>query len=256
MQYHYVTAYYWHAGAGGRINQDSLSLQRVKVKGKEAAFLLVCDGIGGLCKGEWASGVVAERMTQWFWEEAVPLLCLRRWSKRIEKSAGEQLCKIQQEIQLYEEQEKMRCGTTCTMAIVCGREYLLLHIGDSRAYLIGKKEKRLTMDQCEGGKLLQCIGDYQKPQPVIAYGRIRNGNMLLLGTDGFCCQAPGGFFKEALGSLWEELTDENECLEEVLETLEKALHQKLAQIGRFLLASKEKDNLTAVVLAAFERRGR
>ena len=37
-------------------------------------FALICDGIGGLDGGEIASGFVAERMTEWFYKEALNLL--------------------------------------------------------------------------------------------------------------------------------------------------------------------------------------
>ena len=225
----YMTSYYWNAGAGGLKNEDSLSLQRVSMKHKEAAFLLVCDGIGGLKAGEWASGFVAEQMTCWFWERAVKILGRRRWEKALSHSALRQLMKVQEEMEWYEKEQKMRCGTTCTMAVVCQNRYVLLHSGDSRAYLLGKKERQLTADHQLQGRLARCMGDFGFQRPDILRGRMSGGEILLLCTDGFCSSAPAGFFGESLqqneAGLW-----------------------GLEQIGRFLLAHGEQDNLTAAAL--------
>lgn len=233
----YVTSYYWNAGAGGRKNEDSLSLQRVSMRRKEAAFLLVCDGVGGLDCGEWASGFVAERMTRWFWERAVEMLARAGrvprggWTGRLAHSALRQLSGLQAEMEWHEKEQGIRCGTTCTMAVVCGSRYLLIHSGDSRAYLIGKKERVLTRDHQQEGRLARCMGDFGFQKPDIAAGRLRKGEVLLLCTDGYCGGAPEGFFQQCFAQ------GEGEALEDTLN-----------RIGRFLLAHGEKDNLSAVAL--------
>ena len=59
----FISEVYWDRGAR-EVNEDSLSLQQVSIRGKKVVFALVCDGIGGLEQGETASGFVAERMTE------------------------------------------------------------------------------------------------------------------------------------------------------------------------------------------------
>lgn len=236
-----------------RRNEDSLSLQCAEMKRREAAFLLVSDGIGGLGAGEWASGFVAERMTQWFWEKAVGVLARRgvlgiepreNWQDTLARSAIRQLKEVQEEMEWHERSQGIRCGATCTMALVWGGRFLLLHCGDSRAYLIGKKERCLTCDHHEQGKLAKCVGDFGFQRPDVICGRIRRGEILLLCTDGYCGGAPEGFFLESLGvngrsdgkKKWNKGEDMT------------ALDDGLQRIGRFLLAHGEQDNLTAVAL--------
>lgn len=229
----YVTTYYWNAGVGGRKNEDSLSLQKVSVKHRDAVFMIVCDGIGGLSRGEWASGFVAERMTQWFWERAVGVLTRRGWEEVLERSAVRQMMSLQEEMEWYEKNYDLRCGTTCTMAVVCNRRFLVLHCGDSRAYLLGKKERQLTTDHRCDNRLMKCIGDFGFQRPDKICGKLKKGEILLLCTDGYCSGAPEGFFLESLIRKNAE---------------ESALSKDLQKVGRFLLAHGEQDNLTAAAL--------
>ncbi len=81
----FISDAYWDRGMRDG-NQDSISLQEVRMKGKMVVFALVCDGIGGLEQGEKASGFVAEKMTEWFYREAIVMLKRRKSRKKIEKS--------------------------------------------------------------------------------------------------------------------------------------------------------------------------
>ena len=47
----FISDAYWDRGMRDG-NQDSISLQEVRMKGKMVVFALVCDGIGGLEQGE------------------------------------------------------------------------------------------------------------------------------------------------------------------------------------------------------------
>ena len=228
----YITTYFWHSGSSGRKNEDSLSLQCVLFKRQEAALLVVCDGIGGLDAGEQSSGFAAEQLTKWFWEKALDFVKRRKWKNVLVNSAIRQFMHIQEELEWFQKKENLRSGTTCTMALVCRGEFVVVHCGDSRAYLLGRKEQCLTRDHTLDGKLLRCLGDQGFQKPDIYMGKIRQGEILLLCTDGFCREAPTGFFQE---SLWKQ----NGCLKEKVEC-----------VGRFLLAHGERDNLTAVALQA------
>lgn len=239
-------SWYWDKGNFREKNEDSFSLQRVLLKSgsrveqrgilkkqREAAFLLVCDGIGGMPEGESASGFVTEKLTEWFYRDCIDLMCKKSWRRRVEASALHALSCVQADLERVEREEGICCGTTCTMAIVKERQYLLLHTGDSRAYLIGRKEKRLTQDHHDGRALRRCLGAFGFQMPDIGYGRLKGKEMLLLCTDGFCRLAPEGFFKG--------------CMMSGAKEAEKAGHYKrLKGTGNFLRTQGEKDNMTAV----------
>ncbi len=203
---YYETACYWNPGTGGKKNEDSLAVAQARVRKREAAFLAVCDGIGGLEEGETASGFVAGQMSAWFWESALPLFRKKRWRKRAAQSALRELSRLQGAMEGYERQEGIRCGTTCTMVLVCGPRYLLLHTGDSGAYLVhapgsrfrGLRELKLTEDHVSQGKLCRCMGDFGFQRPDVHFGRMSRGSALLLCTDGFSRGAPEGFFADWL----------------------------------------------------------
>ena len=48
-------------------NQDSCCIKAARLGGKQAALVLVCDGLGGLIQGELASAQVVRAFDNWFW---------------------------------------------------------------------------------------------------------------------------------------------------------------------------------------------
>ena len=242
----HMTAWYWDRGNFRETNEDSFSLQRVRLckkgvfggcrkdkGGTPAAFLLVCDGIGGMPKGEIASGFAAERLTEWFYGEGIDRMRALFWQKKTAQSALAAFEKVQEEIERFEQREKVCIGTTCTMALVKGLGFLLLHTGDSRAYLIGRRERRLTQDHYSGGALRRCLGAFCHQGPDVLWGRMGKKETLLLCTDGFYRALPEGFLK---GCFYGDRQEEGNC------------YKRLKGAANFGKAQGEKDNQTAVLL--------
>ena len=229
----YLTAWYWNRGNFRAQNEDSFSLQKVRIGGREVAFLLVCDGIGGLPEGETASGMVAEKMTEWFYREGIRPMGRVFWRKKAAASSVDALGRVQEKLERCEREEGICCGTTCTMALVKGRSFVVTHSGDSRAYRIGKKERLLTRDHKKDGMLCRCIGAFGFRRPDVVPGRLSCGELLVLCSDGFCRMLPEGFLRSGL---WEEGGTAGVCF------------KRLKGIGGFLMAQGEKDNLTALML--------
>ncbi len=229
----YLMSWYWDKGHFREKNEDSFSMQKVRMRHKEAAFLIVCDGIGGLPEGETAGGFVTERMTEWFYKEGILEMRGVFWRRKTADSAIFALSQIQQKIECCERAEEICCGTTCTLALVKGGRFIVLHSGDSRAYLIGKREKLLTCDHRRGGALIRCMGAFGFQPPDKIRGRLKKGEALLLCTDGFCRLAPEGFWK---GCLLAEEKDPG------------LFYKRLKGAGSFLASQGEKDNMTALLL--------
>lgn len=236
----HVASWYWDKGLFRETNEDSFSLQRVRAKGKEIALLLVCDGIGGLPEGETASGFVAERLTEWFFREGIRLAGGLQWRKRTVQAVLAEWERVQADLELCEREEEICCGTTCTMAVVKEGGFVILHSGDSRAFLIGKKQRQLTQDHREQNALRRCVGAFRFLPPDVICGRMAKGEMLLLCTDGFCNCMPPGFLK---GCLSEEGTEKESC------------YKRLKGAGSFVKTQGEKDNLTALLLCFGREEG-
>ncbi|MDO4293544.1 MAG: serine/threonine-protein phosphatase [Eubacteriales bacterium] len=228
----YIVSWYWDRGSFREKNEDSFSLQHVRAGGEELALLLVCDGIGGLPEGECASGLAAELLTEWFYREGIRRMTGPFWRRRTVRAAKGALEEVQEKLERCEREEEICSGTTCTMALVRGNRFVLLHLGDSRAYRIGARQRQLTDDHQEGGVLRRCLGAFGMDEPDVVFGRLRKGELLLLCTDGFCRRAPEAYFAGCLAGEREKRT----------------LYRRLKGTGSFLEAQGEKDNMTAVLL--------
>ena len=249
-----MASWCWDKGNFRKKNEDSFTLQRVRLNGgrsfwtiffrkkdSEAAMLAVCDGIGGLPEGECASGLAAEELTQWFYQDGIQKMNCRFWKKSAKESALGTFLQIQEKLEKAQRENGICCGTTCTMALVKDGNYMIFHTGDSRAVCIrgrkgrcrpGGRERILTKDHCEGGALRRCLGAFGFQAPDVIFGRLGRGEMLLLCTDGFYRQAAKGFFS---GCLAQEPEDASED------------YKRLKGAAGFLKAQGERDNLTALL---------
>ena len=76
----FISGYLWKKGAGD-VNEDSLTIQQIRCQRKICLMAVLCDGIGGLKNGEFASGYVTEELVKWFYG-AVPQICVKRKGKK------------------------------------------------------------------------------------------------------------------------------------------------------------------------------
>ena len=135
-----------HGSSPGRVRETNEDYHRVKTfqtSRGTLVFLAVADGMGGAAAGERASKLAIETVTDGIQQyvdfvsrggEAVPL------EKALEKS----ILKANREIHrsALERPEWDGMGTTLTVALLFGRNLILGHVGDSRAYLL--RAGRLT----------------------------------------------------------------------------------------------------------------
>lgn len=169
------------------INQDRAG---AFVAGNKGLFY-VADGMGGHYAGELASECVRQSLQQlWdssFFETNVSL------HERIDlfKSI---LSRINTQI-LETTPSGKRCGTTVVLLWVEDYQYGLLSIGDSRCYLTHKnwpypKVYQLTVDDvvprgnADSGKLYRALGTHRECLLRVRSGRLENGAVLILCTDG------------------------------------------------------------------------
>lgn len=233
---HYISEVYWDKG-GRSVNQDSVSLQEVNIRGKKILFALICDGIGGLEDGESASGYVAERMTEWFYKEALLVFIRKKSGKCLLKSGLRALYGCNEEIRRVAETANKKMGTTATAMILWGRKYFLWHSGDTRAYLFRERRRgrQLTTDHtADLHTLLRCIGSFVWKQPDVVRGYLKRGDVLLLCSDGFRNQISAERIEETLQP-------------SEMETRER-IYMRLSEIADYVKRHGEKDNISAVAV--------
>lgn len=203
----YLLSYHTDAGRVKKVNQDSLLLQSAWFKGEQIVLAVLCDGMGGLEKGEAASASVVCRFARWFRQEFPAALkkghkklearVLSAWSSILEQEA--------EAIGAYGRRHGIMMGTTATAMLFAGSAYYIVHVGDGRVYELGDGLRQLTKDQTlaerevEEGRLakreaesdsrqnvlLQSVGAGGRPVPVFIRGTVRKGGVYLLCSDGF-----------------------------------------------------------------------
>ena len=142
-------------GIKKKINQDSLLVRSAMTKEGEILLAVVCDGMGGLEKGEVASGEVIRALARWF-EETLPLLLSGEQEKKgvgerrkraIAKSLESLIQEENQMISVYGKEKNLLLGTTVSAVLLIAGWYLIVHVGDSRVYGLTEDVQQLTKDQ-------------------------------------------------------------------------------------------------------------
>ena len=116
----------------------------------QGRLFIVADGIGGHGGGEVASAVAVDAMAHYAFE-TMPWVLGRSDCSMEELGDGlrEAMRKAQERIRRVARRKKLNedLGTTLTMAYIAWPELFLVHVGDSRAYLLrGGELHRLTRD--------------------------------------------------------------------------------------------------------------
>ncbi len=197
------------AGKVRRINQDSAMI-KVANTGRHGriSFVAVCDGMGGLSRGEVASCKTVRALENWFCEELSLMQNLsedKLWVT-IEKSLRRLIARISSDIRRYGRHRGINLGTTLTALLQIGNRYIAVNVGDSRIYRITRKEiTRITRDQSvvqdkldkgiiteeeaqsdpERSVLLRCVGSSREVEPWVQQGTFDRNTTVLACSDGF-----------------------------------------------------------------------
>lgn len=252
----YLTGVYWERGRAAKINQDSLVLLQVLTAGGRILMAAVCDGMGGLAQGEWASAYVTKRLQEWFYESLLRAVQKKKPYWVIRRSLDRLVYHMQEQISLYGGREGIRLGTTMTVLVLWEKTYLLWHLGDTRAYCFsGDKGGRntysrrnyaasrgrkrisgaicMTKDHVKGrNQLTKCVGSFGYERPDFRLGILREGQGVLLCSDGF---------RHFVGE--DELAD---VLRSGQIGEEEQIVRRLREIGAACMKRGETDNLSAV----------
>ncbi len=191
-------------------NQDSVLIKEASTDYGNVQLTVICDGMGGLAKGEVASATLIRAFFQWFEEEFPTILYEKRRDGQLDfevlkKSWNDLVEEINIRIGEYGEQCNAPCGTTLAALLMAEGRYYIINVGDSRVYLMRNDMVSLTKDQTfvqrevdEGrltpeeaavhpqkNVLLQCVGASPIVVPDFFTGVYQTGDVFLLCSDGF-----------------------------------------------------------------------
>ena len=250
-------AAYTHAGRVKPVNQDAYCFKEAATPAGPVLFGAICDGVGGLAKGELASATVVRRCGEWF-DGVLPALVRRQgWEDGVRSSLNELLLNANRDIYAHGKQAGKPCGTTITAIVAYQGRYLVAHVGDCRAYEVASgaatqltKDQTLVQQQVDNGLItpeqarnhpkrnviLQSVGTQSSLQPVYTEGAWRTDALYVLCCDGFYNRLDEGELGLAFNS--GDLSDE------------AALRQRCAAVVQSVMDRGEKDNVTVLAFGA------
>ena len=186
-------------------NQDSYSVRVFSTNVGKVVFAVLCDGMGGLAKGEVASSSLVKAFCKWS-ETRLPVLCETGITDAAIRTEWTNIAvEYNHKIKIHGKKCGTSMGTTVTALLLTEQRYYIVNVGDTRAYEIGNGIRVLTKDQTvvarevelgnltlEQAKadprrsvLLQCIGASDEVYPDLFFGNTQLNAVYMLCSDGF-----------------------------------------------------------------------
>lgn len=249
---HYMATADTDIGIKKQTNQDSILIKHGQCEKGEILLAVICDGMGGLKKGEVASATVVKKFSEWF-DSELPFE-LKNLDMNIIADKWSLLLKdLNLKIAEYGQQDGIRLGTTFTGVLFIDDQYLAVHVGDTRLYQLDSGLKQLTTDhtfvareirrgnltveQAKKDKrrnmLLQCVGASERIEPEILTGTVQQGAYMLC-SDGFRHEI-------SESEIYESLNPVNLINKE-------AMHNNVKYLIEQVKKRNEKDNISAVLV--------
>lgn len=168
---------------------------------KKGALFIVADGLGGHAKGEVASRMTVEAVSNVYYQEKQSSDIASLLLHAVER-ANEV---IYQQIDVEDKTSFGAMGSTCTAAVLHNNVAYIANVGDSRAYIIHQglvrqvsqdhswvaeqvRAGRLTQEQARGharGNIItRCLGTHASVDIDIFIEPVHDGDTLLLCSDG------------------------------------------------------------------------
>ncbi len=245
-------------------NQDSVLVKEASTDCGKVMISAICDGMGGLAKGEVASAALVRTFSRWF-EEEFPFLIYDQDGKmreldynELQKSWNRLIDQVNLKIAGYGEGFHSPCGTTIAALLLMKNQYYIVNVGDSRVYRLNGEVKLLTKDQTfvqremdEGrmtkeeakthpqrNVLLQCVGASSIVVPDFFQGEFQEGDLFMLCSDGFR----------------HLITDEEfgKILDPSKLTTEKSMQDAAVYCTELNKQRKENDNISVVLIKTCE----
>lgn len=198
-------------GIRKKTNQDSVLIKEAMTDYGRIMLAVICDGMGGLAKGEIASASLIRAFLSWF-EKDFPEILYNERNKEgirrdvIEDSLNALVLDVNKKIVAYAQQHHITMGTTAAVLLAVEGKYYTMNIGDSRIYKITDSEiVQLTKDQTfvqkemdlgrmtleeakvhpQRNVLLQCVGASEVILPEFTSNEYQSGDVYMLCSDGF-----------------------------------------------------------------------
>ncbi len=193
-------------------NQDSVLIKEASTDYGKILLAVVCDGMGGLAKGEVASAALIKTFSSWF-EETFPDILYNRRDENdqidrleLENEMNRLAIEVNKKIAAHGQQFHVSMGTTIALLLMAEGKYYTMNVGDSRVYKLDQSQiSQLTKDQTfvqreldqgrmtpeearnhpQRNVLLQCVGASEVIIPEFTCGKYKEDEIYMVCSDGF-----------------------------------------------------------------------
>ena len=175
------------------VNQDSIFFRVEKMHGIALAVGAVCDGVGGLTRGELASGIIVRGLAEWY-DNICETLDFRQTEAETLFSHLIDSAEVWNGMILSViEEYGFKTGSTMSVIMVYKGKYFILQVGDSRIYEYKDELKQLTVDETsykvKDGVMKGYLANHMGKREELAYmttiGELQKDSFFLCCSDGF-----------------------------------------------------------------------
>lgn len=201
----FLAAVHTDVGIKKKTNQDSVLVMEAETELGKVLFAVVCDGMGGLAKGEVASAELIKAYKRWFEQEFPNILYSGMDQNMLKRSMENVIFTTNSKISSYGRSIRVNLGTTVVALVLFNGTYYCINVGDSRCYQIKDRLQCITKDQTfvareiEMGRLtpeeaenhpqrsvlLQCVGASEVIVPDFFVGQAEPNELFMLCSDGY-----------------------------------------------------------------------
>lgn len=245
-------------GIKKRTNQDALTVKLFETKLGKIVLAVLCDGMGGLSKGEVASAALVLRFEKWVQEQLPQLVENGLKDSELRQQWEQLIIEEGRVIMDYGKRQGVNLGTTVTAMLITPFRYYIANVGDTRAYEIQNTVQCLTRDHTLVARevaqglltpeqaavderrsiLLQCVGASEQIYPDFFFGDTKGNAVYMLCSDGFR----------------HEITEEemHRLLNPNVLQDETTMNQNALLLIRWNKARQEKDNISTILIRTYQ----
>jgi len=209
---------------GRQSNMDSLLLKSRHIAGRSAALAVVCDGVGSLADGAFASGTAAVMLSEWFDKLAAV--------ERIGLIMRDTVLEINSRIVMQAGKNNLDTASTLSAILLVENDYFIVHIGDSRIYSCADGELSMHTgdDVSQSGKLLGYIGKHNEIFLQYSEGTAA-GKVFLICSDGLYKRMDESFMSMKMKNL-----------------SKRSIKEAIESLPQYVIRRGEQDNITLAII--------
>lgn len=242
QNYHTLqTVFLTEVGKVKKVNQDAVFCKHDIIDGHFIGVFAIADGVGGLSEGEVASSIAITSIEHW-WDSILPEVIGK--IEKVKYTLKKSFRSANHEILEKSSEKDVRMATTLSALLIYDDYYYVVHIGDSRIYIMNKNHERLTSDHsCVIDKIIdgvtfkknvltQCLGYKNDIDIQDVTGKIHKKDIFMVCSDG----------------IYKRLTDDAifKIIKRKRNNLEKCCRTLIEQA----MSRGETDNISVILIAA------